>query len=243
MKERWRCGGRADCAHDVAKRSFFVPIALLPQRIRVHNYFNIVFRAPCRAVSQFLRAPLSIGLVMLAWSLTAVGVIGAQEPMSSNSQITIRSRPTADLNAAPPRSVRPSPKLVAQAPATDGLDPPLENPPLPGRAPRQLPTQEVPPRDPTIPGPDIRPLLDPVETQAGTAKAAMPSISLRGRIVSASGKATGVLEVGGKFFLIDSNSQVDTSENGNPLTIRVKSLTANNAVVEIEQLGRAMQLR
>lgn len=112
-------------------------------------------------------------------------------------------------------------------PPPDGTDAP---PPAP-RAP-------LPPRgsDPTVPGPDIRALIDdkPTTAVAAPAPPAVPTIRLRARIIARDRPPVAVVNFGEQAVVVRQNEELQVNSPGEgPLQLKVVQVNALGVQIEV----------
>ncbi len=164
------------------------------------------------------RGYLASCIALLAFVGGAINVHG-QEPISTSRQVIPLKQERNELK-------------LAQVPQ----NPPGKNRPAPA-------PEDGGPRDPTTVRPDLRPVLDPPPTSAGSGNNLI-MLRLRGRISHPSGKSAGILDVNGQLFMVQEGSQVDTViGSGTEVTVNVKKFGSDGVVLEIEQSGKIYRLR
>ncbi|WP_254508044.1 hypothetical protein [Anatilimnocola floriformis] len=181
------------------------------------------------------------GLVLFGMAVVAVWTVRAQDgliPVPPRSDPSAQKQEPANLPApAPMRPIamqpttpsRPLTRTVAMQPGP----PSPEGPPQ-----RQLPAPSGPGRDPTRVNPELQPLLDPPTRVEGANNEEL-LLEVRGRIVTASGRAYGVLRINDMQTLVKEGKKI----RHNGTTIIVKAFNADEVVVVVDETGHEYHLR
>ncbi|MFN0244975.1 MAG: hypothetical protein ACKVWV_18990 [Planctomycetota bacterium] len=110
---------------------------------------------------------------------------------------------------------------------------------------RRAPAQDA--SDPTELDLDLRRRLDPRATPAApdaSPIAPLPTIVLRGLVVAVGGKGAAMIQVGDALYHVDANSVVSArGATGTAHTLRVRSIGADEVVLEAETTGDTIVLR
>lgn len=110
---------------------------------------------------------------------------------------------------------------------------------------RRAPAQDA--SDPTQLDVDLQRRLDTRATPAApdaSPIAPLPTIALRGLVVAVGGKGAAMIQVGEALYHVDANSVVSArGATGAAHTLRVRSISADEVVLEAETTGDTIVLR
>lgn len=153
--------------------------------------------------------------------------------------------PEPGAEGAPPAG-RGATRRTPNAAAPRGPAPPAvqwAQPLGPGAADRPAPkkTQAAEPEerragDPTAVVPSLRPLLDPTASGGAAGPRPMPRISVRGRVVSRTGRAAAILDVDGAMIGVEAGSRFEAGGQ----TVEVEDVGAGGTVLRFLETDRVI---
>ena len=95
-------------------------------------------------------------------------------------------------------------------------------------------------KDPTTASEKLKGVLNPLKAGAGGAAAAIPPVSLRGRIIFKDKPPTAVLEIGKSLYVVNVGSVVPTAGG---VTLKVLAINADDVQIEVAPLKQILNLR
>lgn len=108
--------------------------------------------------------------------------------------------------------------------------------------------REPPPADPTLPGPEMRDLLNQNRTQPSAAAprpeaSALPEIKLKARVMAAGKPAVAVVEIGGKLLTVREGAAITLGDPNDPSrSLQLTVVELSNTSVRLEAVNRKLTL-
>jgi len=122
----------------------------------------------------------------------------------------------------------------------------VPEPPVPNATGTQPPPAQETANDPTMPGPELRSLLQPRGPGAAAAPPPppqVPVISMKGRVINSLGEGLVMLNVGGQFFRLKAGNEIRVLSGTTLTTIHIDEITEESVEVRITPQNESLSLR